>query len=72
MNPIVVPSTSLVLLAALDDRGGTEALDDGAAQRLAAVDDPQADSIGIELAFDDIAQQRAHHARAAATPVFSS
>ena len=53
-----------VLLAALDECVDAEALDDGPAQRLAAVDHPQPGTVGIEPALDQIAQQRAHHARA--------
>jgi hypothetical protein len=50
----------LVLLAALDQRQCAEALDDGLAQRLAAIDHPQPRTIGIEPSIDQIAEQRAH------------
>jgi len=52
----------LVLLAALDQRQGAEAFDDGLAQRLAVVDHPQPRAVGIEPSIDQVAEQRAHHA----------
>ena len=41
-----------------------DVLDDRPAQRLVTVDDPQPGAVRIEPAFDQIAEQRAHHPRA--------
>ena len=50
----------LVLLAALDERESSEAIDDGLAQRLASIDHPQPHTIRVESALHQIAEQRAH------------
>src|SRR5689334_5661597 len=52
-----------VLLAAMYERAGAKYLRDRAAQRLAAVDDPQPRGVGVEAALDQIRNERAHHAR---------
>src|SRR6185369_1624662 len=45
---------SLMLLTALDQRRSTEGLDDRLAQRLAAVDHPQAHALCVQPAIDQI------------------
>ena len=52
-----------MLLAALHESACAEGLHDGASKRLAAVDHPQPQAIGIESALEQVGQQRGDHAR---------